>query len=463
MDDSKGNMKPPRSLRWILSVWICGTILLVGVVGALTSFWFAFDEARDLQDDELREIAQLVKLQDENVVSSNGHAPVVDEPEMRLWVIRTYKTGTQVKTPDLSLSLPANLADGLHTVESRGESWRLYAMTVNSAHGLAVAQRTSARDEIARDSALRTLIPFLVVVPFLIFLTAILIRVLLHKVEEVANQVDRKGDNDFAPLSLATVPAEIVPFVAATNRLLERVELVLSKHRQFIAAAAHELRSPITAMTLQLENAVAEDAAPAALQTRFAPVGATLERMRGLVEQLLSLARIQARNGHSRERVDGMKIVVEAMGEVFPVADAKNVDLGLAHGENLTLRGSEHDFRALARNAIENAVLYTPAGGKVDVRLYRDGGDAVFEVDDTGAGIAEEHRSRVFDPFYRVPGSGQPGSGLGLSIIRSAASRLGGTVSLENNQPGSVGGLKFVYRQPLPSGELAVQTIGEAD
>jgi len=460
MDDSKGSVKRPRSLRWMLSVWICGTILLVGFIGAAASFRFAFDEARDMQDDQLREIARLVKLQDENMVSSAGHAEGDDEPEMRIWVIRTYKTGTRVRTPDLELSLPAGLSDGLHTVASRGESWRLYARTVDGASGLAVAQRTSARDEIARDSALRTLVPFLIVVPFLMLLTAVLIRVLLRKVREVADQVDSKGNDDFAPLALEAVPAEIVPFVAATNRLLERVQLMLAKHRQFIAAAAHELRSPITAMTLHLENAVDAQTAPAALQPRLAALGASLERMRALVEQLLSLARIQAQARHSRERVDGMAIVVEAMGEVFPVADAKNVDLGLARGQKLSVLGSEHDFRALARNAIENAVLYTPAGGKVDVHLYRDGGDAVLVVEDTGPGIADEHLPRVFDPFYRVPGSGQPGSGLGLAIIRSAAARLGGTVALESRQSG--GGLKFVYRQPLPSGELAGQALAGA-
>jgi signal transduction histidine kinase len=352
-----------------------------------------------------------------------------------------------VNTPDLALALPARLPDGLHTVQSRGESWRLYARTVDATHGLAVAQRTSARDEIARDSALRTLVPFLIVIPILILLTAILIRLLLRRVREAADQVDEKGDDDFAPLALAAVPAEIVPFVAATNRLLERMQLVLAKHRQFIAAAAHELRSPITAMTLHLENAIADEAA---LQPRLAPLGASLERMRALVEQLLSLARIQAQAARSRELVDGMQVVVDAMGEVFPVADAKDVDLGLACGEPLTLRGSEHDFRALARNAIENAVVYTPPGGKVDVRLYRDGTDAVLEVDDTGPGIPPDQLARVFDPFYRVPGSGQPGSGLGLAIVRSAAARLGGTVALDNDRPGRNGGLTFTYRQPLP-------------
>lgn len=450
MDDSQGGVMRPRSLRWMLSASICGTILLVGIVGALASFWFAFEEARDLQDDELREIARLVTLRGETVVSSANRLSADDEPEMRIWVIRTSAAGTPVRTPDLALALPARLPDGLHTVESRGESWRLYARTVDAVHGLAVAQRTSARDEIARDSALRTLVPFLVVIPILVLLTAILIRVLLKTVREVADQVDEKGADDFAPLALAAVPAEIVPFVAATNRLLERVQLVLAKHRQFIAAAAHELKSPITAMTLHLENAAGAEVAPAGL----APLGAGLERMRALVEQLLSLARIQAQSGHARELVDGMDVVVEAMGEVFPVADAKQVDLGLVRGEHLSLCGSAHDLLALARNAIDNAVVYTPSGGRVDVRLYRDGGDAVLEVDDTGPGIGADHLARVFDPFYRVPGSGQPGSGLGLAIVRSAASRLGGTVALENGRPGRNGGLTFIYRQPLPAGPL---------
>ncbi|WP_075790628.1 ATP-binding protein [Massilia putida] len=448
MDDSKRTVTRSRSLRSMLSASICSAILVVGIIGAFVSFQFAFDEAKDLQDDELREIAQLVQLKNRTVVSSEAQPSANDEPEMRIWVIRTFKGGTLVRTPDLMLTLPANLTDGLHTVQSRGESWRLYARTIDSEHGLAVAQRTSARDEIARDSALRTLVPFLIVIPILVLLTAILVRVLLEKVGEVAHQVDQKGNGDFEPLGMTAVPAEIIPFVAATNRLLERVDSAVSKHRQFVASAAHELRSPVTAMTLHLENALGGPEASPALQATLSPIGAGLERMRMVVEQLLSLAGMQAPSVHAPVRFDGRPVVVEAIAEVFPVADAKGVDLGLVVGDELTLLGSEHDFRALARNAIENAVLYTPSGGKVDVRLYPDGDDAVFQVDDTGPGIPPEQLSRVFDPFFRIPGSGQPGSGLGLAIVRAAAARLGGTVTLRNLRSDAASGLAFIYRQP---------------
>ncbi|MBK4736781.1 ATP-binding protein [Noviherbaspirillum pedocola] len=448
MDDSKGTVN--RSLLWLLSVSICGTILVVGILGALTSFWFAFEEARDLQDDELREIAQLVSLDEKNAISSEAHPPVDDEPEMRVWVIRIPKAGGNVSTPDLSLTLTPNLSDGLHTVGSKGESWRLYVRTVNAGYGLAVAQRTSARDEIARDSALRTLTPFLLVIPILMVLVALLIRFLLRKVNEVSEEVDRKDDTDLTPILPDSVPAEILPFVTATNKLLGRVKSSLQHQRQFVADAAHELRSPVTAMTLQLENAMAVETMPEAVGCRLAPLGTSLVRMRALVEQLMMLAKLEASTPASPQKMDGKSIVVETLGEVFPLADSKSIDLGLVVGEDIVLRGSEHDFRALARNAIENAVLYTPSGGKVDVRFYRDADMAVLEVEDTGPGIPEDQISRVFDPFYRIAGSGQVGSGLGLAIVRSAADRLGGRVSLLNNHisPGKMG-IRFKYIQPL--------------
>ncbi|MBK4734681.1 ATP-binding protein [Noviherbaspirillum pedocola] len=459
MDDSKGTVN--RSLLWLLSVSICGTILVVGIFGALASFWFAFEEVRDLQDDELREIAQLVSLGDKDAISSEAHPPVDDEPEMRVWVIRMTKAGGNIATPDLSLSLPPNLSDGLHTVDSKGESWRLYVRTLNEGYGLAVAQRTSARDEIARDSALRTLTPFLLVIPILIVLAGFLIRFLLRKVGEVSEEVDKRDDTDLAPLSLQGVPAEIVPFVTATNRLLDRVKEALQQQRHFVADAAHELRSPVTAMTLQLENAMATGAIPGTLASRLAPLGVSLERMRELVEQLLLLAKLEAGAPVNYQRMDGRNVVVEALGEIFPLADSRNVDLGLVIGEELGLYGSEHDFRTLVRNAIQNAVLYTPPGGKVDVRLYRDANNAVLEVEDSGPGIPEELMSRVFDAFYRIVGSAQPGSGLGLAIVRSAAKRLGGEVSLENIRADGKTGLRFVYRQQV-TGESIVPRMAAA-
>jgi len=449
MDGAKSRVN--RSLLWMLSVSIGSTILLVGLIAAALSFWFAFEEARDLQDDELREIAWLVSPGDTKFLSSQGGFKQADEPAMRIWVLKVSKLATRIVTPDLSLIVPGELSDGLHTIQSHGESWRIYIRTVSEEYGLAVAQRTSARDEIARDSALRTLFPLLALIPVLILLAGLLIRILLRKVHELSAEVDRRGDSDLTPISATGVPSEIQPFVNATNRLLDRLLSALAMQRRLVADAAHELRSPITAMTLQLENALASGSIPETVANRLAPLGMSVGRMHSLVEQLMTLAEQEAAPPAISRTFDAKAVVVNALGEVFPFAESKGVDLGMDVSEAVQLRGSEQDFLALTRNAIHNAALYTPAGGKVDVRLYRRGHEAVFEVEDTGPGIPEGELSRVFDPFYRVVGSGQPGSGLGLAIVRSAATRLGGQVSLYTISSGGRTGLQFTYRQALPA------------
>lgn len=449
MDGAKGGVN--RSLLWMLSVSICGTILVVGLVAAAASFWFAFEEARDLQDDELREIAWLVSPGDARFLSSQGGFVQAEEPEMRIWVLKVSKLATRVVTPDLSLTLPGELSDGLHTIDSHGESWRIYIRPISAEFGLAVAQRTSARDEIARDSALRTLIPLLAVIPILILLAGILIRILLRKVQQLSADVDRKGEPDLAPLPTVGVPLEVLPFVNATNRLLGRLRSALAQQRKFVADAAHELRSPVTAMTLQLENAMTVEAATEAVLARLAPLGKSIARMRSLVEQLLLLAEQESGPPPVSCDVDARAVIIDVLGELFPFADYKGIDLGMDFSEALMIRGNEQDFRAVVRNAVDNAVLYTPSGGKVDVCLYQQGNEIIFEVEDSGPGIPACELARVFDPFYRIVGSGQPGSGLGLAIVRSAAGRLGGRVSLHTIMSGGKTGLRFVYTQPVAS------------
>lgn len=200
-------------------------------------------------------------------------------------------------------------------------------------------------------------------------------------------------------------------------------------------------------MTLQLETAMAVEGTSDAVLARLAPLGKSISRMRSLVEQLLMLAEREAGPPTLSHDIDAKVVVIDVLGEIFPFADSKDIDLGLDVGEPLTIQGSQEDFRALVRNAIDNAVLYTPPGGKVDVRLYREGNAAVFEVEDSGPGIPHEELPRVFDAFYRVVGSGQPGSGLGLAIVRSAAARLGGKVSLHTITTRDKTGLRLVYVQ----------------
>ena len=181
-----------------------------------------------------------------------------------------------------------------------------------------------------------------------------------------------------------------------------------------------------------------------ALRERLVAVNAGLERARHLTEQLLNLARSQAGNSE-RSKVDLAAVARELIAENWNHASARGIDLGMEELAQLTVAAEPESLRMILRNALDNALRYSPPGGQVTIRLSAEGDDAIVDVIDSGPGIPPADRERAFSPFFRMPGSSGDGSGLGLAIARDAAARLGGVVSLENGPAGV--GLVFRYRQ----------------
>ena len=217
----------------------------------------------------------------------------------------------------------------------------------------------------------------------------------------------------------------------------------MSQQRRFIADAAHELRSPLTALSLQAQNLKNADSLEA-VRERALPLQEGIERARQLTEQLLSLARTQSgENVNSEINVSAM--ARELIAEYLPLAEPKRIDLGIEEIGLLSLYAEPESLRVILKNALENAIKYTQQGGKVTLRLLSENDSAIIEIVDNGPGIPDSERDRVFDPFYRIQDTDVKGSGLGLTIAREAAIRLGGTVSLHERQEG--GGLVLRYQQ----------------
>jgi two-component system, OmpR family, sensor kinase len=430
------------SLRRHLSLWIAGVTILIGLVAGFGSFFMAFREAQELQDDQLRQVALLVersgKTPGEWVIPA-GTAKDSD-PEERIVV---GLLGTPEDRPDLP-SLPGTLPDGFQTLARGGATWRLFVHTLPSGSRFAAGQMTEVRDEVARNSGLRTLIPILLLVPALTLLAVWIIKRGLGPVTQLSQQLDNRDDTNLKEISGIEMPSEIRPFVTSINGLMLRLSRALEQQRRFIADAAHELRSPLTALSLQVDNL--EHGFPTVGgASRVAPLKAGLNRTRNLLEQLLSLARLQSGIAPAVE-VSFDQLVRQIIADCLPLAIAKQIDLGCQRLEPVPMMAPVEDLMALARNAIDNALRYTPAGGTVDVSLYPDGNQVVFLVEDSGPGIPAGAEERLFQPFYRVPGNEETGSGLGLAIIRNVADRLGGTATLENR--GGARGARFCYRQP---------------
>jgi two-component system OmpR family sensor kinase len=318
---------------------------------------------------------------------------------------------------------------------------------LKSGERIAVSQETRIRSEAARDSALRTLLPLIVLIPLLAFFSRRLVSASLAPVRALAQVADAQPEDRPVALPTAQVPDEIAPFVHSINRMLERINRLMDQQRRFIADAAHELRTPLTALSLQVQNLERADSLEACKQ-RLLPLKTGLERSRHLLDQLLSLARQQAGAG-KLQQVDLAEVAQTVIGELFPLAEMKHIDLGLEQQGKTWIDAEVSAVHMLLRNAVDNALRYTPEGGEVTIRVRSDKDEGLVEVIDNGPGIPKEERKRVFDTFYRVPGSPDGGSGLGLAIVRNIADRLGGAVTLENRKDRS--GLIFVYRQHLSS------------
>jgi two-component system, OmpR family, sensor kinase len=232
------------------------------------------------------------------------------------------------------------------------------------------------------------------------------------------------------------------------NLLLGRVRHAFDAQKHFVAEAAHELRSPLAALRLQAQGLQrARDDAMRDLAVERLLAG--IDRATRLVEQLLVLARQQA---HRLEEAPAQSlslaaVAAQVVADAAPLAAARRIDLGLSENDPALVMGHAEPLRILLANLVDNAVKYTPEGGRVDVAVRREGSQLVLTVEDSGPGIDEPDRARVLDHFYRVPGSTATGSGLGLAIANAIAQLHGSKLMLE--QSPRLGGLRIGLRLPL--------------
>ena len=316
---------------------------------------------------------------------------------------------------------------------------------------IAVSQETRIRDQIARQSALYATLPLLLLVPVLLAVMLMLIRLMLRPLAELSRTVDARQEHDLKPLPKTDLPTELQPFVNAINGLLGRTGAAMESQRRFVADAAHELRSPLAALSLQAERLHAAPMSPEATE-RLETLQAGIRRSRHLLEQLLLLARAQnARWGQGQAAatvasapaaVAVLPVMRRVLEDLLPLADQKGLNLGISAApgathdteadEQIRVAADEMALYTLLRNLVDNAIRYTPAGGQIDLWVDQRSTEVVMAVQDDGPGIPAEERARVVDPFYRVLGTGESGSGLGLSIVNTLVGNLKGRLRLDD-------------------------------
>ncbi len=427
MDGFKKRLSESVQLR--LSVSLSLAILIVAIAAGIFSFISAFEETHEMQDDSLRQVAMLFDRQHMTLKYPEGKPLDGDDEESRV-IVQYLADGAKALGNDdtaIPLPFPTNLADGLSTVDVGGEAFRVLVRTLTGGQRIAVAQEIDARDKDAREAAWRSLLPFLILFPVLLLVVSDLVRKLFRPIASLATEIDQRAEQALHPIDEQHLPTEVRPFVVAINRLLGRVAQSMETQQRFVADAAHELRSPMTALSLQAERLAASEL-PAPARERLLPLSQGIERSRKLMDQLLSLAAVQSAAERPAARVSIHEIYRQVVEDLLPLAEHKHLDIGVTSLHDVQVMINELELFTLVKNLVDNAIRYTPQGGQIDLSVEVIQQTIQLQIKDSGPGISVDEQARVFDPFYRSLGTGEAGSGLGLSIVKAIADRIGAQV-----------------------------------
>ena len=436
-----GQSKIKRSLRFRLSIWIALWIVIISIFAGAVSFYLAYLDAYELQDEQLQQVSYLLGKQNNAVAMASSN--ITDDSDAQILVQNISLENTPLNQND-TWQLPSDLPNGLSSVSVGKTQWRVFVNTTADNQRIAVAQRTDIRDEAAFNSGMQTLLPLLALIPVLISVVIMVIHRAFVPVARLGEELAEKSENNLNPLSAELIPTEVLPFVLSINQLFARLHAAIAQQNRFIADAAHELRTPITALSLQAEN-LTKMTLPDTANERLSQLQSGLRRTQRLLEQLLGLARYQARS-NPIEKVYLPNMIREVVSDLYPLAEEKNIDIGITREEPVYIDVNAADIRTLIQNAISNAIRYTPINGIVDIRTFVKNQQAYFEVQDNGIGISDADKHQVFEPFYRVVGTHEVGSGLGLAIVKKIAEHSGGSVTLHSVEPH---GTLFQYVQAL--------------
>ena len=413
-----------QSLQVRISITLILMFLPLSIIAGAFSYYQTYHEAKELQDDLLRQTAAYInpKTTDHTQIGSENHI-----------LIQTF--GQEDTAP-----LSNTLGEGFHTIKGSvndddnddDDEYRAYVRQTPQGK-IAVLQETEYRDNLAATAAYQSVLPLLIALPLMILLTVWITYRAMRPVKTLSASLGQRRSDDLSPLDGEGVPSEIQGFVTAINQLLQRTGENIRRQQRFIADAAHELRSPLTALSLQAERLTKLPQSDEARE-QTGLILQSIQRNRHLLEQLLTHARAQG--SETQRNLTDISLQAQfrrVLQELMPLALNKQQDIGVAVENDIRIRADDTEIYTLIKTFTDNAIRYTPAGGRIDIGFSETPTTLTIWVEDDGPGIPAAERSRVTDAFYRILGTEQQGTGLGLSIADAIAKRYGGKLILTDS------------------------------
>lgn len=434
------------SLRRATFTALIAPMLVALVLVAVSGFMSAGRTINSLRDHDMAQEAAFLMTLSLHEGAEGEKIGMISSPEafgldqiekqgtgFRIWAGNSVITSDGTLPPAGATAPPA----GLSGIEAQDGTWRRFVMRhpTNSVT-VEVAEPQSVRTKLLWRMVASLVLPMLLLVMAVSLIASLRVAAAMRPMDEISGEIGRRETGDLAPLTGRRIPREIAPLVAAINDLMARLGRELDREREFTDNAAHELRTPLAALKMRAQLAAKALAGQPEQRQMLSALDAAIDRMTGVVEQLLLLSRMQ-QGSAAFAAVDLSRVVEGIVRELAPAAVARHQQLEVELPAGLAVRGSADALAMLARNLIENAIRHSHEGGKVLVSLARTEDHAILTVEDNGPGMAEADLSQAFERFTRFSDD-TPGSGLGLALVRRIAENHGAEVKIRNRDQGGL-------------------------
>jgi len=428
-----------KRLIWGTSVFS----LLLGCLLIFTAYKIALHEVDEILDTQMQYMAERSTTQPLTTITSKIELHRTYHEEDLLVDIWAYKDQSHLWHQTHLLIPPVKQA-GFYTQETPQGKWRVYVIPLKG-YQIQVSQQEQVRKNFAWELAGSMFVPYVLLLPFAIIILAFIISLSLKPLEDFKAELRSRDSDGLAPIDSQDYPQELIPTIEEMNHLFGRIQQAQAEQKQFIADAAHELRTPVTALNLQTKILMSQFPEHEALIN----LSKGLARIQHLVTQLLALAKqdvgLNLIEPNTEFRLND--VALNCVEQLVNLAMQKEIDLGFERNDVIEMNSLESTIHSIIFNLIDNAIKYTPNQGIINISVYSDQDNfACVQIEDSGVGIDPENYDKVLKRFYRVHHHLEVGSGLGLSIVDKAIQRLGGTLQLSRSI--DLGGLSVLVRLP---------------
>ncbi len=436
-------MQSQYSLKKRLIIYVSVFSIALGCLLIFSAYRIALQEINEVLDAQMQNLAERVAQHDpEPVQSKFDQARHYHEEDLfvDVWSYANEKH----KSHAMNLLVHPVKKAGFYTHKTAQGVWHTYILPLEH-YQIQVSQQQSTRQHLALELAGSMFIPYLLFMPFVIWGLSWIISRSLQPLDDFKAELAQRDSEELSAIQSDNYPLEIVPTITEMNHLFDRISFAQQEQRQFIADAAHELRTPITALNLQMQILLKQFPDAQELQN----LSKGLIRIQHLVSQLLSLAKQDASilEVETKQQFLLNQVAVNCVEQLVHLAMQKEIDLGMERQEDVLLYCQESAVHSIIYNLIDNAIKYTPNQGVINVSVFEQAGFAMIQVEDSGPGISPELYEKILKRFYRIHHHLEIGSGLGLSIVDKATERLGGKISFSKSA--SLGGLQVNVQLPL--------------